>query len=114
MLELLYFNYAENQAKLQLYNSFFLALGFASGKILLYLSFTNKGQAKVCGLYEKIKQKVLGKYLLRGLFISFISNKKQKQRSCSINYFFKDRNNIFMYNVYDTKRLKRIMQQKKF
>ena len=49
-----------------------------------------------------------------GLFISFISNKKQKQRSCSINYFFKDRNNIFMYNVYDTKRLKRIMQQKSF
>ena len=68
----------------------------------------------MCGLYEKIKQKVLGKYLLRGLFISFISNKKKKQRSCSINYFFKDRNNIFMYNVYDTKRLKRIMQQKSF
>ena len=61
-----------------------------------------------------IRKKVVGKYLLRGLFISFISNKKQKQRSCSINYFFKDRNNIFMYNVYDTKRLKRIMQQKSF
>ena len=43
----------------------------------------------MCGLYEKIKQKVPGKYLLRGLFISFISNKKQKQRSCSITIFLK-------------------------
>ena len=92
MPELSYFYYAETQAKLV--NSFFLALGFASGKILIYLSklnylsFTNKGQAKMCGLYEKIKQKVPGKYLLRGLFISFISNKKQKQRSCSILTIF--------------------------